>query len=88
MVRKLLRCLQHPILLVVSQLRWLWLTNGRSLPNPEEAWASIEPVADVGGRIIGLSTANGSGNFFHQLWTGSTAGNNKFATDVLSLVCD
>ena len=50
------------------------------LPNPEEAWASIEPVADVGGRIIGLSTANGSGNFFHHLWTGASAGNNKFAT--------
>jgi hypothetical protein len=48
------------------------------LPNPEEAWASIEPVADVGGRIIGLSTANGSGNFFHHLWTGATTGNNKF----------
>lgn len=38
------------------------------LENPEEAWASIEPVADVGGRIIGLSTANGSGNFFHRHW--------------------
>jgi len=50
------------------------------LPNPEEAWASIEPVADVGGRIIGLSTANGSGNFFHHLWTGASAGNNPFAT--------
>jgi len=48
------------------------------LPNPEEAWSSIEPVADVGGRIIGLSTANGSGNFFHHLWTGATTGNNKF----------
>ena len=48
------------------------------LPNPEEAWASIEPVADVGGRIIGLSTANGSGNFFHQLWNGASTGNNKF----------
>ena len=48
------------------------------LPNPEEAWASIEPVADVGGRIIGLSTANGSGNFFHNLWTGAVTGNNKF----------
>ena len=48
------------------------------LPNPEEAWASIEPVADVGGRIIGLSTANGSGNFFHHLWTGATTGNNRF----------
>ena len=44
------------------------------LPNPEEAWSSIEPVADVGGRIIGLSTANGSGNFFHQLWVGASTG--------------
>lgn len=48
------------------------------LPNPEEAWASIEPVADVGGRIIGLSTANGSGNFFHSLWVGAETGNNRF----------
>jgi hypothetical protein len=32
----------------------------------------------VGGRIIGLSTANGSGNFFHHLWTGASTGNNKF----------
>lgn len=50
------------------------------LPNPEDAWASIEPVADIGGRIIGLSTANGSGNFFHQLWVGAETGNNKFKT--------
>ena len=49
------------------------------LPSPEDAWASIEPVADVGGRIIGLSTANGSGNFFHHLWTGAATGNNKFS---------
>lgn len=49
------------------------------LPSPEDAWASIEPVADIGGRIIGLSTANGSGNFFHQLWVGATAGTNKFS---------
>lgn len=49
------------------------------LPNPEEAWASIEPVADVGGRIIGLSTANGSGNFFHQLWVGAETRTNNFS---------
>ena len=49
------------------------------LPNPEEAWASIEPVADIGGRIIGLSTANGSGNFYHHLWVGATTNSNKFA---------
>lgn len=48
------------------------------LPNSEEAWASIEPIADVGGRVICLSTANGSGNFFHNLWVGSQTGTNQF----------
>lgn len=44
------------------------------LPNSDEAWASIEPVADVGGRVIMLSTANGEGNLFHTLWNGSQTG--------------
>ena len=48
------------------------------LPNAEEAWASIEPIADVGGRVIGLSTANGSGDFFHQMWVGAETGTNHF----------
>lgn len=48
------------------------------LPNAEEAWASIEPIADVGGRVICLSTANGEGNIFHQLWVGSQTGTNRF----------
>lgn len=41
------------------------------LPNPDEAWASIEPIADVGGRVIGLSTANGEGNIFYDIWSKS-----------------
>jgi len=48
------------------------------LPNPEEAWASIEPVTDIGGQIIGLSTANGSGNLFHSLWTAAEEGLSSF----------
>ena len=48
------------------------------LPNSEEAWGAIEPVADVGGRIIMLSTANGEGNLFHRLWVEATTGNNRF----------
>jgi len=48
------------------------------LPNSEEAWSSIEPITDVGGRCIGLSTANGSGDFFHQMWLGSQTGVNQF----------
>lgn len=50
------------------------------LNNPDEAWAAIEPVADVGGRIIGLSTANGYGNFFHTLWVEAETGHNFFKT--------
>ena len=48
------------------------------LPNPDEAWASIEPITDVGGRVIGVSTANGSGNFFHNTYVGAKTGSNLF----------
>lgn len=44
------------------------------IPNQEEAWASIEPIADVGGRINILSTAKGEGNTFHVIWVGSQTG--------------
>lgn len=46
--------------------------------NAEEAWASIEPVTDVGGRVIGLSTADGAGNFFHTFWNRAVSGNSGF----------
>ena len=48
------------------------------LPNGDEAWSSIEPIADVGGRVIALSTANGEGNLFHRLWVGAETGANRF----------
>ena len=48
------------------------------LPNSEEAWASIEPIADIGGRVIALSTANGEGNLFHKLWVGAETNSNRF----------
>lgn len=57
-------------LIVVDELAFL--------PNSNEAWSAIEPVADVGGRVIMLSTANGEGNLFHQLWVGARAKANRF----------
>lgn len=48
------------------------------LPNSEEAWASIEPTVDIGGRVIALSTANGEGNLFHELWVKATTGRGRF----------
>lgn len=56
------------------------LDEWASLPDAENGWASIKPVADIGGRIIGLSTAKGYGNFFHKMWVDAETGNNDFAT--------
>jgi hypothetical protein len=48
------------------------------LPNGDEAWSSIEPIADVGGRVIALSTANGEGNLFHTMWVAAQNRQNRF----------
>lgn len=48
------------------------------MPNPDDAWASVSPVADIGGRIIALSTANGWGNTFHSMWVKAETGDNSF----------
>lgn len=34
--------------------------------DPDDAWASVEPTTDLGGRLIVLSTANGAGTTFHK----------------------
>lgn len=48
------------------------------LENSDEAWASIEPTADIGGQLIILSTANGSGNKFEDLWARAETGKSVF----------
>ena len=56
------------------------------LPNSEEAWAAIEPIADVGGRVIMLGTAHGEGNLFHKLWVGSQNRHQPIHLHVLPMV--
>lgn len=41
-------------------------------------YTSMKPVIDGGGQLIILSTANGVGNLFHQLWTKAAAKLNDF----------
>ena len=48
------------------------------LNNDAESWAAIEPVADIGGQLILLSTANGFGNLFHQMWVRAELGESSF----------
>ena len=48
--------------------------------NAEELWASLQQTLSTGGRGIILSTPNGTGNFFHKLWTAAETGQNQFNT--------
>lgn len=47
-------------------------------PDPDAAWAAIEPATDIGGRVICLSTANGIGNLYHTMVVGAQAKSNGF----------
>ena len=59
-------------------VRTMVLDEWAFMPNPEEAWAAVEPVTDVGGQIIVVSTANGWGNLFHETWRKAKTGDNGF----------
>lgn len=41
-------------------------------------YSALKPTIDNGGQLIILSTANGIGNLFHQLWTRAIARQNQF----------
>lgn len=43
-------------------------------------YTAVKPTIDGGGQLIILSTANGIGNLFHQLWLNAVAGRNDFKT--------
>lgn len=47
-------------------------------------YTAVKPTVDAGGQLIILSTANGIGNFFHNMWTKAKARRNNFVTIFLS----
>ena len=62
-----------------GETAWLAIVDEwASIKDQEGAWASVEPTADRGGRIVGLSTAKGEGSFFHWLWVAAESGNSNF----------
>ncbi|MFB3883353.1 MAG: hypothetical protein ACE149_18965 [Armatimonadota bacterium] len=48
-------------------------------PKPEEALTALTEAVPADGRIVIESTANGMGNYFHDLWVEAKAGGNAFA---------
>jgi|SRR6185437_13034686 len=50
----------------------------------DEIWAAVQPTTATGGKILGISTANGIGNTFHSIWTKAETGENSFRPVFLS----
>jgi len=48
-------------------------------PKPEEALTALTEAVPADGRIVIESTANGMGNYFHDLWVAAKGGGNAFA---------
>ena len=49
----------------------------------DELWTGLYPTLSTGGRCIALSTPNGVGNWFHQIYMDSVTGKNDFYPTVL-----
>ena len=41
-------------------------------------WAAVYPIISTGGRAFVLSTVNGIGNWYHEVWEGAEEGSNAF----------
>jgi hypothetical protein len=52
--------------------------------NADDIWDGVEPAADGGGTIIGISTAYGVGNKFHRMWQYASDHPDQFAPVFLS----
>ena len=51
--------------------------------NIDDIWLSAQSTLSTGGSAIVLSTPNGVGNWFHQMWVGAADGSNGFKTNRL-----
>lgn len=59
-------------------LSLLIIDEAAFVPRFEELWTGLYPTVSAGGNVIVLSTPNGVGNKFHQLYVDAEQGTNEF----------
>jgi hypothetical protein len=57
---------------------FLIIDEAAFVPNLDELWTGLYPTVQAGGRVAILSTPNGVGNKFHELYTEAEKGVNEF----------
>jgi len=58
----------------------LVLDESAFISSVSDIWTSTQSTLSTGGEAIVLSTPNGVGNWFHQMWTKAENGENEFIT--------
>jgi len=56
----------------------LIIDEGAFIENIETIWAAVYPIISTGGRAFVLSTVNGVGNWFYDVYHGAVNGTNSF----------
>lgn len=57
---------------------FLIMDEAAFIPKFDELWTGLYPTVSTGGSVAVLSTPNGVGNKFHQLYVGAEEGTNEF----------
>lgn len=64
-------------------LSMLIIDEAAFMKNAKTIWTAAQSTLSTGGSAIILSTPNGTGNFFHEMWVDATEGNIDFNTITL-----
>lgn len=59
-------------------LTYFILDEAAHIDNMEKHWKAMYPTLSTGGNCIAVSTVNGLGNWYEQMYHGAEAGKNKF----------
>ena len=59
-------------------LTYVIIDEAAFIPKMEEAWAAMYPTVNTGGNVIVISTVNGMGNWYEEMYTDAAAGRNEF----------
>tara|TARA_A100001391_G_scaffold152934_1_gene110731 strand:- start:6465 stop:8012 length:1548 start_codon:yes stop_codon:yes gene_type:complete len=57
---------------------FLIIDEAAFIENIDTIWAAVYPIISTGGRAFVLSTVNGIGNWYHEVYQNSLAGTNSF----------
>ncbi|KKK97350.1 hypothetical protein LCGC14_2653620, partial [marine sediment metagenome] len=61
-------------------LTLLVLDEAAFIDKIDDIWAAAQPALSTGGDVVVLSTPNGIGNWFHELWQKAELKQNDFKT--------